>query len=92
MPVQEFRQASDAREQQVQQLQAEIRQANQALIIKQEEITQLNEGAARQVADIASLTKRNRKLGAQAERADVDLDQARVDQIQSRCKVNFRRL
>ena len=80
MPIQEFRQASDAREQQVQQLQAEIRQANQALIIKQEVITQLNEDAARQVADIASLTKRNRKLAAQAERADVDLDQARVDQ------------
>ncbi len=67
-------------EQQVQQLQAEIRQANQALIIKQSEITQLNKDGARLVAEVATSSKRTRDLEVQADQVRADLNQARVDQ------------
>ncbi|MGI4890067.1 MAG: DNA-binding protein, partial [Janthinobacterium lividum] len=68
--LEHFRNASreqrdqDARrhEQQVQQLQAEARQANQTLIIKQGEITQLNKDSARLVAELAASGKRIREL------------------------------
>lgn len=71
----------DARrhEQQVQQLQAEIRQANQALIIKQEEITRLNKDGARLVAEAGAATKRVRELETRGEHAQLELDQARAD-------------
>ncbi|WP_438811510.1 hypothetical protein, partial [Serratia liquefaciens] len=60
----------DARrhEQQIQQLQAELRQANQALIVKQGEITQLNKDGARLVAEAGAATKRVRELEARDER------------------------
>ncbi|WP_390622996.1 Chromosome partition protein Smc [Ralstonia syzygii] len=85
--LEHFRNASkeqrdqDARrhEQQVQQLQAEIRQANQMLIIKQGEITQLNKDGARLVAEGAVATKRIRELEASGEQALAALNQARAD-------------
>ncbi|MDC6177049.1 DNA-binding protein [Ralstonia solanacearum] len=70
-------------EQQVQQLQAETRQANQALIVKQGEITQLNKDGARLVADVAASGKRIRELEAQAEQAQTAQSQARVDQARA---------
>jgi chromosome segregation ATPase len=71
----------DARrhEQQVQQLQADIRQANQALIVKQGEITQLNKDGARLVAEAGAATKRVRELEARGEQAQLELDRARAD-------------
>lgn len=44
-------------EQQVQQLQAEMRQLQQGLVVKQEDITRLNQEGARLVADIAHAQK-----------------------------------
>lgn len=44
-------------EQQVQQLQAELRQLQQGLVVKQEDITRLNQEGARLVADIAHAQK-----------------------------------
>lgn len=71
----------DARrhEQQVQQLQAEIRQANQTLIVKQGEITQLNKDGARLVAEVSAATKRVRELEARGEKTLVALNQAHAD-------------
>ncbi|GCB05218.1 DNA-binding protein [Ralstonia sp. SET104] len=71
----------DARrhEQQVQQLQAEIRQANQALIIKQGEITQLNKDGARLVAEAGAAAKRVRESEARGEQTLTALNQARAD-------------
>lgn len=71
----------DARrhEQQVQQLQAEIRQANQTLIVKQGEITQLNKDGARLVAEAGASTKRVRELQTRGDQAQLELDQARAD-------------
>jgi len=66
-------------EQQVQHLQAEARQASQALIVKQGEITQLNKDGARLVAEIAASGRRIRELEMQAEQARTDLNQARVN-------------
>lgn len=85
--LEHFRNASkeqrdqDARrhEQQVQQLQAEIRQANQALIIKQGEITQLNRDGARLVAEAGAAAKRVRELETRGEQAQLELDKARAD-------------
>ncbi|MCY1267776.1 hypothetical protein D9M68_159560 [compost metagenome] len=70
-------------EQQAQQLQAETRQANQALIVKQGEITQLNKDGARLVAEIAASAKRSRVLETQAEQAHAGLNQVRVDQVRA---------
>jgi chromosome segregation ATPase len=67
-------------EQQVQQLQAELRQANQTLIVKQGEITQLNKDAARLVAEGGAATKRLRELETHGEQAQKALSQARIDQ------------
>ncbi|WP_342234332.1 DNA-binding protein, partial [Ralstonia sp. OTU4908] len=71
----------DARrhEQQVQQLQAEIRQANQSLIVKQGEITQLNKDGARLVAEAGAAVKRVRELEARGEQTLAALNQARDD-------------
>ncbi|GCB06655.1 DNA-binding protein [Ralstonia sp. SET104] len=85
--LEHFRNASkeqrdqDARrhEQQVQQLQAEIRQANQTLIIKQGEITQLNKDGARLVAEAGAATKRVRELEARGEQTLAALNQARAE-------------
>ncbi|MGP8456802.1 DNA-binding protein [Ralstonia sp. PR5] len=85
--LEHFRNASkeqrdqDARrhEQQVQQLQAEIRQANQTLIVKQGEITQLNKDGARLVTEAGTAAKRVRELEMRGEQAQLALDQARAD-------------
>ncbi|MDE2201592.1 MAG: DNA-binding protein [Burkholderiaceae bacterium] len=85
--LEHFRHASkeqrdqDARrhEQQVQQLQAEIRQANQSLIVKQGEITQLNKDGARLIAEAGAATKRVRELETRGEHTQRELDQARAD-------------
>jgi len=85
--LEHFRNASkeqrdqDARrhEQQVQQLQAEIRQANQTLIVKQGEITQLNKDGARLVTEAGTAAKRVRELEMRGEQARLALDQARAD-------------
>lgn len=75
----------DARrhEQQVQQLQAEIRQANQALIVKQGEITQLNKDGARLVAEAGAAAKRVRELETRGEQTSTALNQARADQARA---------
>lgn len=44
-------------EQQVQQLQAELRQAQQSIIVKQEDVTRINQEAARLVADLSHAKK-----------------------------------
>ncbi|MBB0179374.1 MULTISPECIES: DNA-binding protein [Ralstonia] len=88
LALEHFRNASkeqrdqDARrhEQQVQQLQAETRHANQALIVKQGEITQLNKEGARLVAELAASAKSVRSLTAQADQARAALSQAYIDQ------------
>lgn len=85
--LEHFRNASkeqrdqDARrhEQQVQQLQAEIRQANQTLIVKQGEITQLNKDGARLVTEAGTAAKRVREPEMRGEQAQLALDQARAD-------------
>ncbi|WP_457852426.1 hypothetical protein, partial [Rhizobium ruizarguesonis] len=85
--LEHFRNASkeqrdqDARrhEQQVQQLQAEIRQANQTLIVKQGEITQLNKDGARLVTEAGTAAKRVRELEMRGVQAQLALDQARAD-------------
>lgn len=85
--LEHFRNASkeqrdqDARrhEQQVQQLQAEIRQANQTLIVKQGEITQLNKEGARLATEAGAASKRVRELEMRDEQAQLELNQARAD-------------
>ncbi|CAJ0822698.1 DNA-binding protein [Ralstonia flaminis] len=70
-------------EQQVQQLQAELRQANQTLIVKQGEITQLNKDGARLVSEAGAATKRMRELETLNEQAQLELSQARVDRARA---------
>ncbi|RKE38901.1 plasmid replication DNA-binding protein KfrA [Paraburkholderia sp. BL23I1N1] len=66
-------------EQQVQQLQAELRQANQTAIVRQNEITQLNRDNARLVAEAAAVTKRSREQQAQGELLQAALNRALAD-------------
>nr|WP_269848297.1 DNA-binding protein [Ralstonia sp. ASV6] len=70
-------------EHQVQQLQAEIRQGNQALIVKQGEITQLNKDGARLVAEASAATKRVRELEARGEQVQTELIHVRADQVRT---------
>lgn len=66
-------------EQQISQLQAELRQANQTGIIKQNEITQLNKDNARLVAESGATAKQLREMQALAERVQTTLGQALAD-------------
>ncbi|MBN6209960.1 DNA-binding protein [Ralstonia pickettii] len=70
-------------EQLVQQLQAELRQTNQALIIKQGEITQLNKDGARLVAEAGAATKRVRELEARGEQVQTELIHIRAHQTRT---------
>lgn len=66
-------------EQQVQQLQAELRQANQMAIVKQNEITQLNKDNARLIAEAGATAKQLREQQVLGERQQTALAQAQVD-------------
>lgn len=66
-------------EQQVQQLQAELRQANQALIVKQGEITQLNKDGARLVAEAGVTARHVRELEVHGGRMQIDLKQVEAN-------------
>ncbi|MBB4517464.1 DNA-binding protein [Paraburkholderia fungorum] len=66
-------------EQQVQQLQAELRQANQTLIVKQNEITQLNKDNARLVAEVGAATKGLREQQAHGDQLQTVLNRALAD-------------
>jgi len=66
-------------ERQVQQLQAELRQANQTLMVKQNEITQLNKDNARLVAEAGAATRRQREEHAHGEQLQSALNRALAD-------------
>lgn len=66
-------------EHQVQQLQAELRQANQTAIVKQNEITQMNKDNARLVAELGTESKRLRETLARGEQLQTALDRALAD-------------
>lgn len=66
-------------EQQVQQLQAELRQANQMAIVRQNEITQLNKDNARLIAEAGAAVRQLRELQALGERLQTALNQALAD-------------
>lgn len=68
-------------ETQVQQLQAELRQANQTAIVKQNEITQLNKDNARQVAESGAASKSLREARAHGEQIREALDRMRADHV-----------
>ncbi|AOJ04615.1 integrase [Burkholderia mayonis] len=67
-------------EQQVQQLQAELRQANQAAIVKQNEITQLNKDNARLVAEAGAAAKGLREQQAAGERLQAAVNRTLAEQ------------
>ncbi|WP_260449888.1 DNA-binding protein [Burkholderia contaminans] len=66
-------------EHQIQQLQADLRQLNQAAIVKQNEITQLNKDNARLVAEVGAAGKQLREQQGANERQQVALAQAAAD-------------
>ncbi|TAM07652.1 MAG: DNA-binding protein [Paraburkholderia sp.] len=66
-------------EQQVQQLQAELRQVNQTAIVKQNEITQLNKDNARLVTEAGTAGKRLRETLAHAEQLQETLNRVLAD-------------
>lgn len=68
-------------ETQVQQLQAELRQANQTAIVKQNEITQLNKDNARLVAESGAASKSLREERAHGEQIREALDRMRADHV-----------
>lgn len=68
-------------ETQVQQLQAELRQANQTAIVKQNEITQLNKDNARLVAESGAASKSLREARAHGEQIREALDRMRADHV-----------
>ncbi|MGY4730825.1 DNA-binding protein [Burkholderia pyrrocinia] len=68
-------------ETQVQQLQAELRQANQTAIAKQNEITQLNKDNARLVAESGAASKSLREARAHGEQIREALDRMRADHV-----------
>jgi len=92
--LEHFRNASkeqrdqDARrhEQLVQQLQAEIRQANQALLVKQGKITQLNKDGAGLVVEIAASAKRIRDPKTRADQFHTERNQPLVNQARTKPK------
>ncbi|RQQ44901.1 DNA-binding protein [Burkholderia stagnalis] len=68
-------------EAQVQQLQAELRQANQTAIVKQNEITQLNKDNARLVAESGAASKSLREARAHGEQIREALDRMLADHV-----------
>ncbi|EDT37647.1 DNA-binding protein [Burkholderia ambifaria] len=66
-------------EQQVQQVQAELRQANQTAIVRQNEITQLNRDNARLVAEATATTRLARDQQAHGEALQSTLNRALTD-------------
>ncbi|SIT51258.1 Cointegrate resolution protein T [Paraburkholderia piptadeniae] len=70
-------------EQQVQQVQAELRQANQTAIVRQNEITQLNRDNARLVAEAAATTRLARDQQAQGEALQSALNRALADRARA---------
>ncbi|WP_293042081.1 DNA-binding protein [Paraburkholderia sp.] len=70
-------------EQQVQQLQAELRQANQSAIVRQNEITQLNKDNARLIAETGAVARQLREQQALGERLLTTLNQALADVTRS---------
>jgi len=73
-------------EQQVQQLQAELRQVNQMAIVKQNEITQLNRDNARLVAEAGVATRHLREQQAHSEQLQNTLNQALVDYARAKAE------
>lgn len=73
-------------EQQVQQLQAELRQVNQTLIVKQNEITQLNRDNARLVAEAGAATRYLREQQAHSEQLQNALSQALADHARAKAE------
>ncbi|MDE2289941.1 MAG: DNA-binding protein [Burkholderiales bacterium] len=70
-------------EQQVQQLQAELRQANQTVIVKQNEITQLNKDNARLMTEAGTAAKRLREALAHGEKLQEALNRTNADQARA---------
>ncbi|MCH8618704.1 DNA-binding protein [Undibacterium sp. TS12] len=64
-------------EQQVQQLQAELRHLQQSLVLKQSEVTQLNQDGARLVAELSQAQKSLYEEKNQSRKAQNDLDAQR---------------
>lgn len=73
-------------EQQVQQLQAELRQVNQTLIVKQNEITQLNRDNARLVAEAGAATRYLREQQAHSEQLQKALSQGLADHARAKAE------
>jgi DNA repair exonuclease SbcCD ATPase subunit len=63
-------------EQQMQQLRAEIRHLQQALVVKQEDVTRLNQEGARLVADLSHAQKALHDEGARIHRLEQRLEEA----------------
>jgi len=70
-------------EQQVQQVQAELRQANQTAIVRQNEITQLNRDNARLVAEATATTRLARDQQAHGEALQSALNRALTDRARA---------
>lgn len=71
-------------EQQIQQLQAEMRQLQQTLVIKQEEVTRLNQDGARLVADLSHVQKRLYDQQSTSQQLEKKLEALQA--IEQRCK------
>lgn len=70
-------------EQQVQQVQAELRQANQTAIVRQNEITQLNRDNARLVAEATAMTRLARDQQAHGEALQSALNRALINRARA---------
>ncbi|MCK4125635.1 integrase [Ralstonia pseudosolanacearum] len=66
----------------------EIRQSNQALLIKQGEIKQLNKDHAWLVAEAGAAAKQFRELEARGEQVQTELSQVRADQARTEAERN----
>ncbi|RQS44318.1 DNA-binding protein [Burkholderia sp. Bp8986] len=73
-------------EQQVQQVQAELRQANQTAIVRQNEITQLNRDNARLVAEATATTRLARDQQAHGEALQSALNRALTDRARAKAE------
>ncbi|NVH78223.1 integrase [Paraburkholderia sp. JPY432] len=73
-------------EQQVQQVQAELRQANQTAIVRQNEITQLNRDNARLVAEATATTRLARDQQAHGEALQSALNRALTDRARAQAE------
>ncbi|RQS14614.1 hypothetical protein DIE07_04855 [Burkholderia sp. Bp9002] len=70
-------------EQQVQQLQAELRHANQTPIVKHNEITELNKDNARLVAEFSATGKSLRQVRVHGEKIQGTLDRMLADHVRA---------